>query len=770
MNQSDPSGNTTMAEVLAWLKKSPRTHGWDCLMIFDREQVNGLLMQAYVANLNSSTFLGPVTDTVTIHPNTHWEHIYDYVLDTPRLTFNRGSIRTATITLTMRVMGGTQLTVRSIGAGPKYVSSISAIDPLQGPSLTAQVDLNSAHVTVDANGRSRMKIAAARDFNLTFNDESGGRMIGGSFFEVLFRALPDDRKYLLLNTLTPAPGYGAFLPTKITFRMFQGQNGKHALMCFVGSADTREASLPSDEAGWVYPLPDGYFTLMLFGNHFLTRKAMLDCIHGLTSDTEVIYKSQISPGAEPGEVAIAAGETARLHHTVEYAAPFSTFELDYSFPLIHAYGNVQCLVTCRHADLIYRWSGITPNGYYLKATTTSPTRSCNWKIDWNSEQGFDLRCTADDVTMVRRFAWLHLHANPVAPVDSYYAPHLPTMTESIALHLDEFFRQGPAYAPSPTTRIDILRLHSLLFRTQHLMTLEEASHEMDLALFGKQVARRTLFDVVPPDATMGAASTLQFSIHPTLPPTAQPFWWVFGVPGFVGDRGSIDSNGLYTAPPTDKIPGSYSLVRVQASEGDASSSAMLRIVKRGVAVNPLAMSTWLGANPSRMGAGTLDRGPLDWTLRSRTGATLSAIDIGQHPQYEEGDHFYVPGTSPSGKPFSVDEVIVTNPRTQQSHSACVVVMEQRAEFSITIVDTPALPDNQVQLHFGGNDETPTVSWELLAGSGSLSSTGVYTFDTYSAHRFAVIGASLTLFGMLFANVLILPIPLLELDEVKRVLR
>jgi hypothetical protein len=322
-------------------------------------------------------------------------------------------------------------------------------------------------------------------------------------------------------------------------------------------------------------------------------------------------------------------------------------------------------------------------------------------------------------------------------------------------------------------QIDDFRMHGLLFDNgNEVVTIGSMYAAADLVLFGDLVPALTKFTLEPLEDVMAAGSTLAFRSVPTVPGLT---WRVEPIDGFEECAGAIDANGIYTAPAATAIKGAYTMARIVATQGDYSSSALIRVVKRGVVVNPLVVGTALNGPKIKMSGGTIDGGSLEWKINTTTGATLVKEPPEGGAEFEEGDRFYLPGQGQVDDPkrvFSVDEVIATNLRTGMSHTSHLLVVEKPLNGTLRIKEGGGLPANKVQLELdAGEGPLAGVTFAVVAGGGSIDADGVYTVDETSPHKFGVVTASWRMPGVPISldGYLILPVPLLDLEEVRRVL-
>lgn len=197
---------------------------------------------------------------------------------------------------------------------------------------------------------------------------------------------------------------------------------------------------------------------------------------------------------------------------------------------------------------------------------------------------------------------------------------------------------------------------------------------------------------------------------------------------------------------------------------------MVEVLSEHVALNPLVFAVASPGAQVRMSAGSQEGGRLAWSLTTATGATLEMAAADDGALFDPGDHVYKRGDGLSGGFFSVDEVAVRSP-SGHARSTFVLVVEKQRRGAIRIRSESSKAGEQIQLEFdgGGAQPIPDAVWKVEIGGGSISSSGLYTPDPKSPLHFAVITAEYEFEYGHFGNYLILPTPLIELDEVVKVL-
>jgi len=307
----------------------------------------------------------------------------------------------------------------------------------------------------------------------------------------------------------------------------------------------------------------------------------------------------------------------------------------------------------------------------------------------------------------------------------------------------------------------------LLFRGKNQVQAQHVNFFYDLAIFGHVGPTLTAFTLNSQEPVIGRGDTFQFS---TIPPMSNVTWKVENIPGSDGQPGTINTSGRYTAPNAGQFAGDYTRVRVTATAGGNSSSALVSVLRDDIAINPLVQVVGAGDAAGReVSAGALNSNVLDWSVGDpSTGARVV-------PSIKEGgDHTYYPGPRSDDRNlvFSLDQIIVTNPHTKKTAQSAALVLHQQPNMTVTILPGSGGPANQVRLQaaIGGyviDPEEEDLSWAVFAGSGRVDpKTGVFTVDPLGAHKFAVVTAHIP--GVRGRpsddGFIILPIPLFAVPE------
>lgn len=779
-NQIEQVGPLSEDELIDWLKVKPRTFGWDAVVVYDRAKTNTILRQKYNRDYKKEGGFSIPKSRVTLIEGRHWEYLYGQYLDAPLLTFENSTLSHSMATLTMQVMGGTQLTVEQDGGSPKRVTKVELHDPLQGPKLIAGINLAKADGVVTDGGKAQFDLSQGVDFKLTFGSTAFEQTEGGNFYKELFDKLPIPKKVFVLNEFGDFDSNDLLQPHEFRVRGMPAPGaavrgaenyGDGAVLVFISTRGGEVGSIPDSAFEWVYPIPAGRSSTLLM-SHKLLMEHML---FGGLKRAEL-----------PGEFGVVASDdrngVIEIHgingafnvgFTSLIEPPFShfTLELDVSFSTFND-GETGLRMYLDGDGLVYEWGVDFSRPDKCRVLTMTPDGITNYDLDWKvmrrmrfaaySEGAVSVEWIGppefiDDTTVVRE------------AISPEYEKYIPTIIGIIRRRALEQMGEVFDRAAVSAVQIDDFRLHGLLFAGgDEVVSVNSVHAAADLALFGDLTPSLTKFTLAPLEEVIAAGSKVTFT---SIPPVSNLTWSVEAIDGFEKTPGTVDAKGIYTAPAGTALEGAYSMARVTATDGKHSSSALIRVVARTVVVNPLVGLSSTSAGKMRMSGGTVDRGSLDWTIKSATGATLVLQPPESSGVFDDNDRFYVPGKGSSGKPFSVDEITATNPRTKASHTSYVVVAEKPLMGKVSVAEDAGLPEGKVQLQLdGGMGVIPDATWTVLAGGGSINADGVYSVDQNSLHHFAVISGSFSLPPYAeFNDYIILPLPLIDLEELQRVL-
>lgn len=772
-----PNWLLTEDQLIDWLAQESRTYGWDVLIALDRDKTNHLLLQEYIARYDKGNHFKPITRSIQTSEGAVlvWEYLYDHVLGPPRLSFEVSRVFDDLARLTMPVMGGTQLTVQQYGA-TKHASRIDVFDPLRGPRVICEIRLEDTDGSLIDDNRVKLNLRMGTNFRLTFGTTYQGQMDGGNLYKQIFDELPEDDKYFVISTIKDYDGSELIRPDRFRLRGLSAQPGKSdgepgtkegAVLIFTGQEGSG-GNLPDPGAEWVYPIPQGSSSTLLIKNSLIMKRFVEMGFEGAGFAN---IRMQLDDEDDPAEARAIEGALGFWDMEVEHPDSgvshafwqYTKFDDDNQFGIVR-----------NDEEFRFRWQGrwrfpgtdIWTMGYWRSAPLEP---SIAYDCDWNLDLTFRCIIGQDgNVAFVDAGAG-NIEFNVRTIFDS---PVFDGHEEYMAQKYKELMvgRMAALVGDCLSTvrEVDYFRLYSLMFSSDKAITHQAVRIPRDMVIFGKVSPSITSFEVVPMERDIGAGESFAFMLEPAQP-GAQ--WSVERVPGYDGGLGSISQNGVYRAPAASEFSGVYTMVRVLAVSGDNTSTSLVRVVIRSVSVNTLVVAVNPDGGKVRLSAGSLDGMALDWSVSSSTGGTLTDEPPDSLAEFDDGDMFYVPGPDKTGVFFSVDEVTVTNPRTGASAGSVLLILEKAPNATVTVDSGSGLPEGKLQLQMGiGEGPFEGVTWTVVAGGGVVDEDGVYTVDPASKDPFAVITGQLNFgSGINFNGYMIMPVPLIDLEEMQRIL-
>ena len=762
-------------ELLEWMKLKPRTYGWDAWLAYDRYALNLSLWRDYIERPESHPFAGPFSGKVVVSENSVWEYLSDVRLGAPRVSFEKSQVSSARVTVNARALSGAQLSVETVQGSPRYITRVAEYTPLQAPRLVAEAFIDDNDGAAMAARQVRMDLTASANYQFSYPGTHAQQVNGGKFFHERIAALPDTSHHCVLNLLGEWEG-GALVPELVRPRPLPmldelgNPTEDGAVLLMVAATGSEAGQHPDIDGDWRYPIPQGYHAALWIGGHCLMERVVEGGIRGVSSGATFAYDN---PDA-PTELTTTAGTLQPL--TFDQAvAPFESVTYDVQVPLTGATPATGLLkVSHSDAGLTLNWktSSFAQTEAPLLTSRASDGETAldvAWRIiatyEFAREQ--DGRLGLKPVGEVVR--WLRPVYRQGKTLDPLHYQHFPALEAAVADDLSNELAglEARMLGGNELGEIDRLRFEGLACPGGTGMDLTSVHIPRDLALFGTFGPRPGTFRVVPEEVRLTPGQRLQFEVEPPQPGLD---WFVEPIVGNESDMGSISAGGLYEAPSTGAMQGTFAIVRITASTSSRSASSSATVIANTIALNPLVFAVASAGGRVRLSAGTLEEGELQWSVTTATGARLEPPEPDGDELSEPGDLVYVRGDALSGAFFSVDQVTV-QAASGATATTQVLVVEKDRRGIIRVPDQTGARADQIQLEFdaGGDSPVEGADWKVQVGGGSITPEGLYTFDPASTLPYVVITAEYEVAGISFGNFLILPIPLVDLDAVRNAL-
>lgn len=760
-------------QFLNWLREKPQTFGWDCIVAYDRAKTNRVLRQEYIERFDSGDYLEPISGDISTSTLTS-EIIYDYILDAGRLSFVNSNIAFSRAHLTLRIVSGAQVSLESApGSLIKQVARISAIDALDGPSLIMDINLLDVEGDISDSGRVWMNLLDAYNVELTFARYKEERVAGGKYLIEHFKKLPPEQQILVLNEVQRDPGQ-YISPRYFNVRTHAAPgardpksefHGSGAVYLFITTEDGKNGTIPVRDEDMTYLLPDGASATMLLAHSFLMHKIFSEgcrAIADANSDFDYVLEGPELDFVDQLKVLKGRRTGEQISTQREW---YSAIRVLPTFPLASDQSQMTC--TFKNDRIHVEWKGHAEAESYLE-TFTGVKSDLPIDVSWHVIRSFGVVFDqAKGTVSLVPLDETDLKIIKVAPGANgeikEIAEKFSLITDLIEPMLMEQLWNTLEVFGEPASEIDVFRLNSLLFRGDNAVVLDSVHLPGDMALLGQVSPTLTQFAIEPLEPIIGPGTQQVFK---TVPERKDVVWNVVAVPGATGPTGSISASGVYTAPKLEDMQGAFTRVRITATAGEFRQSALVTVVSRDLNLNPVIQICPAGdPNGRPLSASGLNGSELKWTIADPSNGARVELDPEEH-----GDHLFFPG--PQGETgITIEEVVVENLATRTKQSSYVVVVHGTPIVKIHYEETG--DPNKVQLKATMEDnEMPGAprTWTILHGSGSVDAQGVLTIDASGQHKFCVIKCVMDLYGTFFTGWILLPMPLVDVQEGLRLQR
>lgn len=256
------SGNS-LENLVSWLAEKSRLLGWDAILVLDRSKLNRFLIQEYISRFNSASYMPPITASKQVVP-TQRELLYNYTLDYPRLSFESADLRDSTANLTLRVVGGTLVTME-MSQGVEHAIKVDVADPLDGPIVSMKLNLSDVTGDVDKDGRVLLDLAKGGDIKVDYSTSEFMQIKLGDLMQSEFDKLTPEQRLFSLSTL--AAGSNEYMrPVKFDVRTqasgpaarnrASDEYGNGAVVMFLTMEGGQAGNFPGTGSDFRYLIPD----------------------------------------------------------------------------------------------------------------------------------------------------------------------------------------------------------------------------------------------------------------------------------------------------------------------------------------------------------------------------------------------------------------------------------------------------------------------------------------------------------------------------------
>jgi hypothetical protein len=797
--------DNSLDSLVEWMKTADPLRGWGMILALERDAANRLLLNEHISRFGSAAHVPLASGDVSGFGDTLKQRISQFVLGSPVLSFEHSRLSMARATLSLPVTGGSHLTWKKQPHGKWLMMRMAFYDPLQGPSLSLELNFAEEPTTVAADARLYLDLSSGANYQLSFADTEAAQALGGAFFEVLFMALSSAQVEYAIGRLRATEG-STLVPER--FRLAAqakwsldspepGQNAEEgAWLALVQLAGAEAGTTPgADDYHYLIPEREEgrYSSTVLFdrasGPVLPGGEIVLERLFRLLGGDESNFDIQRTNGE-----LIKATATSGVLSIAETATRFVPLKVDGQWVQAIAYTPAVNFPATGATPLTLERQG--EGKYSLKWTSPEQTATSVIKFDhtWPDQQKqtpYTIELDAvfeqlelDDGSLEFR-ATTFITKGPPLPGTRLHERGRPGGVEAIEPYLmlslihygtvrvNAALRSGLSLSTESRRAADDLidDANALVravieFNAGTVYGAEVVKHPRDVACIGDMRPGPAEFTINPLELRMLAGTSHTFTTSPAFDGLN---WAAVNAAPEGGPAGEmISSSGVYTAPDAAAITGQYTWVRVTATAGSVSHSALASVVVEPLTVSPLFTQCTHDTGPILLRAGQVGAGELVWAISSANPEQCGTLE-----DHKDGTCTYQPHPLIADAYFVVDEVTVTAMAVQAVRSS-VVLVEHNPKLEISYSAVP-VTGGETTLSATRNGRpiwVPQWSVELdgpgrISTSGDQEGVGRYVADIDAPDRFVLIKVVSTRWQgemEVFTHYVALPLPLANFSE------
>ena len=287
----------TIDQLVAHMRQGPANFGWDAIVAYDRLKANKVLAQQYIERFTQAdnVFLRLEGEVPTTEGEI--EYVYDYLMDSPRLSFVNSPITQSKALLTLRILGGSQFTIVNEGGRGAAVNKVAEYDALQSIPYTMDINLTLAQGEIDEGGKVILDLKQGSGPMLYFGPTQNQRIKGGAFMLNKIKSMDPAITTFVLNEIQPQTGQ--FLEVKyfdIKTHMEPGAGrasaenfGEGAILNFIMMEEGR-GTYPGNDDDLKFLIPQGdYSSTTLLGQDFFISRIVVESLKAIAAGSAFDY-------------------------------------------------------------------------------------------------------------------------------------------------------------------------------------------------------------------------------------------------------------------------------------------------------------------------------------------------------------------------------------------------------------------------------------------------------------------------------------------------
>lgn len=568
---------STIKSINNVLSNKSATHGWDALVVYSRDRVNALLHQQYIEKVKAGEHYEPFShETETSGAGYKFKSL---VLGPPLISFENSTIQDSKITVRMMFIGGSFIHTDSDG----NVLQWNRYTPVSKYGLNITIELKYGSGKVSENGKITLDFTEGQLYDI--------EGLNGLPADVTLNFQNMLKKTALsydLGELKRDDTQKKLYPVEFVVRTqkYPGSNAKAsasntngAVLVFIKTAYGGKGTLPADNDSQPWVLPDNKTATLLISGNLLYGPLLAESFENrvtdfkwVTSQTDGKYFLNFTDGYVPTTNVITASNGG-----LGYLNMWSSDSKENKRPARLSMASLQMSKGDDNQTIKGRFIQKEFTDTFTTESTPMggrPIKQVNNDIFYRSGL-FSAKLGLNDKGDVAFFgtASFELIADSKCPWYFFgkYATEVFAREASSNLNKNSLF---------DLNNIRTFYLRSVLFPDDNILSFSDVYNPGDLALYGDVAQSLTALTVTPDESVIACGQTLQFSASLSDGSTPQGLVWsVDGV-------GSIDSNGLYTAPAHGEIIQTKNAIVTATTSDGLKSIAIATVLISALDVEP----------------------------------------------------------------------------------------------------------------------------------------------------------------------------------------
>ena len=737
----------TLSNLLNYMNGKSVTSGWGAVLAYNRGECNKLLLQEYLAKIDSNSFLPPISGVVGgdgrqqpnaskqgYHPFTTDEvHISNALLSTPYLTFENANFVEPKARMTCDFVSATVLEQSAPIGGAAQISRIGHIVPLTPAHVFADINLLTVNGDVEGEtGAVKLSLAQPSDVDFTADFVLAPIMqnLTGYFFKQEFDKAPDDQKTFTLGLIDPEANE-ALTPGRFQLRTqaapgaseseaqearrrgeaLASNYGDGAVVVFVAMKGDAPGTMP-DVSVFPYLIPNDVdaqgralytATTVVQSYTFMDKIIKPSVITNLGLSEDVFYSYD-------GNDKFAYKLVGKSGHIYD----------EFRIELKH-WGGGNAVLTL-YASFEFK-DALTVSPAGTVDLSFSNAESISWWLDipWDTDERGDLAIQrayavshspsldADGkISFVRGADDFNLDINWATAPEALNDSGKTKVNENLHTMVSNFLFKKFDF---PLSSVNTLVLDNLLFAQRNVNRLKSVHLPGDLVAFGEIDKDLTELSIEPLTCVVAAGTPQTFTCTGTNAPVT---WSCRMLGGEGGDCDAISPEGLFTAPAID---GDFARVVITATDGSKTTSALAYIVAKRVAVYPSFELCSAGATvPSPLKVGV-----------AGAAATPNLVGPGTLVRDTTKSDTYL--FTPPAAPANGEKLVLSVAQfSSGGDTAEVELLTVFGNTSATMTYTATSPSTAMLKFAVGGAEIPAgqIVYRVLNGAGTVDASGVFT--------------------------------------------